>query len=187
MTGPIALCAAALVLMGAAALVPTVPTAEGPPPGYSGGFGEPTCAACHVGNDVNAFDGRVTLEGLPSRYEPGASYPLTVVLEAEGTAVAGFQITARHADGTARGVNAGRLEPAEPRVAVTDSAGVSYAHQSREGSVPGSGDRASWTVVWVAPAGGSVAFHVAANSGNADNSPLSDLVYTTEIVVPPGG
>jgi hypothetical protein len=30
-----------------------------------------------------------------------------------------------------------------------------------------------------------VTFSVAANSGNADNSPLSDLIYATEVIVPP--
>lgn len=178
--------AAVLVLTGTAAAVPAAPTAEGPPPGFTGGFGEPSCVACHVGSDINAFGGRVIVEGVPNAYERGAEYVLTVVLEAEGTHAAGFQITSRYTGGALWGRNAGRLDPTDARVAVTDSAGVSYVHQSREGSETPSSDGSSWSVVWSAPSqGGPVAISVAANSGNADNSPLSDLIYTAEVIVPP--
>ena len=178
--------AAVLVLTGTAAAVRAVPTAEGPPPGFTGGFGEQSCVACHVGSDINAFGGRVVVEGVPEVYEPGAEYLLTVVLEAEGTEAAGFQITSRYAGGARWGRNAGRLVPTGARVAVTDSAGVSYVHQSRVGSETRSSDGSSWSVVWIAPSeGGPITISVAANSGNADNSPLSDLVYTAEVIVPP--
>ena len=178
--------AAVLVLTGTAAAVPAVPTSEGPPAGFTGGFGEPSCVACHVGSDVNAFGGRVVVEGVPSAYERGAEYLLTVVLEAEDTEAAGFQITSRYTGGARWGRNAGRLGPADARVAVTDSAGVSYVHQSREGSETRSQDGSSWSVIWIAPSeGGPVTISVAANSGNADNSPLSDLIYTGEVIIPP--
>ena len=65
--------AAALALVGAAAFVPAL-NSEGPPPGHTGGFYEPTCIACHEGNDINAFGGRVSIEGLPSEYERGGHY-----------------------------------------------------------------------------------------------------------------
>ncbi len=182
----VTLYAAVLVLSGTAVAVPAVVTVEGPPPGFTGGFGEPSCVACHLGSEVNAFGGRVVVEGLPAAYAPGAEYILTVLLEAEETQAAGFQITSRFTGGAGWGRNAGRLEPIDARVAVTDSAGVSYVHQSLEGSRTHTSDGSSWSVVWVAPsAGGPVTISVAANSGNADNSPLSDLVYTAEVIVPP--
>lgn len=178
--------AAVLVVTGAAAVVPALPAAKGPPPGHTGGFGEPSCVVCHTGNDVNAYDGRVTVEGLPSAYEPGSEYLLTVVLEAEETTVAGFMMSSRFVEGRGRGRNAGALLPTGPRVVVRDSADVSYAHQSEDGSRTSSTDGASWSFVWAAPPGGGpVAIHVAANSGNGDDSPLSDLVYTTERLVHP--
>jgi len=179
------LAAAALVLPGAAVSAPAVRTAEGPPAGFSGGFGEPTCVACHTGNDLNAFGGRVTIEGLPAAYVPGRAYPLTVVLEAEETEVAGFQITARFAGGARAGGDAGRLEPLDGRVAKRDSAGVTYAHQTAEGSKTATSDGSAWTLTWIAPVDGDVAIHLAANSGNGDNSPLSDLVYTREVLLGP--
>lgn len=177
--------AAVLVLTGAAAFVPRPRTAEGPPLGFTGGFGEPTCVTCHIGADVNAFGGRVTLHGVPEAYTPGTAYALTVVLEAEETSVAGFELASRFGAGAARGASAGSLVPVDARVSVTDSAGITYARQTRQGSVPASGDGSTWTLTWTAPTGGApVTFNVAANSGNADNSPLSDLVYTTEVTVP---
>jgi hypothetical protein len=176
--------AATLVLTGAAASVP-LRTIEGPPLGYTGGFGEPTCAQCHIGNDVNAFGGRVAIRGLPAAWVPGTEYALTVVLEAEETSVAGFELASRFADGADRARSAGRLSSLDARVAVADSAGIVYARQTGAGSAAG-GDGSSWTLTWVAPdGGGPVTFNVAANSGNADNSPLSDLVYVAEVTVPP--
>lgn len=178
--------AAVLVVAGAAAAFPARRTTEGPPAGFTGGFGEPSCVTCHVGNEVNAFGGRTFVSDLPSGYEPGGEYVVSVVLEAEETSVAGFELTARFADGPERGANAGTLVPADARTAVKDSAGVAYAHQSLAGSVTEHSSGSSWTITWIAPRSEHpVALHLAANSGNADDSPLGDLVYTHEAVIAP--
>ena len=95
--------AAALTLVGAAAAVPAF-HATGPPVGHTGGFGEPTCLECHRGSDLNAFGGRVTVQGLPEVYGRGRRYQITVALEAEETATAGFQISARYAGGAEGGM-----------------------------------------------------------------------------------
>ena len=178
--------AAALALVGAAAAVPALNT-EGPPPGHTGGFYEPTCVACHEGNDVNAFGGRVSIEGLPHEYERGESYLLTVVVAADETSLAGFQLAARYGGGAGWGREAGELVPIDTRVTVTRGEnGVPYAHHTREGSGTSVPDLATWSLEWIAPLeGGPVALHVAANSGNGDNSPLGDLVYTSEVTVLP--
>lgn len=173
--------AAVLATAGTVAALPAPPMTEGPPPGFTGGFGEPTCVSCHTGNDVNAFGGRVLIEGLPERYEPGAEYPLSVILEAEETVVAGFQITSRFAEGEARGRSAGSLRGVDGRAERSDSAGVTYLHQSRVGSATADPNGARWPIVWVAPESTEpVALNVAANSGNGDDSPLGDLVFMTE-------
>jgi hypothetical protein len=177
--------AAVLAIAGTAASLPVPRLTEGPPAGYSGGFGEPTCSACHIGSEENAFGGRVALLGLPERYDPQTEYLLTVLLEADETANAGFQLTARFTDGPNRGRNAGTLAPVDQRATLSDSADVSYLHQSRVGAITPSSSGSSWAVAWIAPASGeSVTINVAANSGNADNSPLGDLVYTHEATVP---
>lgn len=177
--------AAVLALAGAAAWIPADRLTEGPPPGYSGGFGEESCVACHLGNEVNAFDGRVYLTGLPEAWEPGSTYLLEVMLEAAETDVAGFQMTARFADGHDRGRDAGVLTPGDARSEVVDSAGIHYLQHSPAGAATSDRHGSQWSVSWVAPeAGGSVSLNLAANSGNDDDSPLGDLVYVFETTVP---
>ena len=178
--------AAALTLVGAAAAVPSF-HATGPPAGHTGGFGEPTCLECHVGNELNAFGGRVTVQGLPDAYGRGQRYELTVVLEAEETATAGFQLSVRYGGGAEWGAPAGELLPVDSRVTVTRAeTGQPYAHQTMVGAATANPDLAIWSLEWVAPpVGGPVAIHVAANSGNGDDSPLSDLVYAADVTIPP--
>ena len=52
----------------AGATTASISNPEKPPPGHTAGFGEPSCISCHLGNDVNAFGGSVTIEGLPDRF-----------------------------------------------------------------------------------------------------------------------
>jgi hypothetical protein len=170
------------------AAAPSPPHAKGPPAGFTGGFGEGTCAFCHIGNDVNAYDGYVRLEGLPETYEPGRAYVLTVELSAEETSVAGFELAARFADGSERGADAGSLAPVDARTALSDSLGVSYVHQSEAGWTTDDPNGSRWTIQWSAPESGDpVAIHVAANSGNGDDSPLGDLIYTTDVMIQAAG
>ncbi|MEJ2207339.1 MAG: hypothetical protein P8170_24965 [Gemmatimonadota bacterium] len=122
------------------------------------------------------------IEGLPKRYTPGTTYTVTVVLRAEETAIAGFELAARFRAG---GKPAGSLRTIDPRVSVTlDDHGLAYAHQTEAGAVVSDPSGSSWPLVWIAPGeGGDVVFHVAANSGNGDNSPLGDLIYAAEVRV----
>ncbi|HSM03537.1 MAG TPA: choice-of-anchor V domain-containing protein [Longimicrobiales bacterium] len=148
--------------------------AEAPPLGHSGGFGEPTCLACHTGYPLNEPGGSLALEGRPDGFEPGGTYALTVVLAVPETVRAGFQLTARHPDGR----QAGRWVPVDARAAVVDSSGVSYARSTLDGTEPHSPDVAAWTLTWMAPDSREpVWFHLAANSGNGDDSPFGDLVH----------
>lgn len=187
---------AALALMGAVAAPVVHYTA--PPPGHTGGFGEPDCTACHMGDPVNAYGGSVRIVGLPRAWVPGERYALTVILEAEETSVAGFELAARWAGGAAEGEPAGTLAPLDAFTTVTVAEnGHPYLHHTAEGSRTANPDGATWMVAWTAPTelatpaaepGGAllppVVFHVAANSGNGDNSPLLDLVYVGEATVP---
>ena len=80
--------------------------------------------------------------------------------------------------------------PVDSRTALSDSLGTIYLHQTETGSVTHDPSGARWSFSWQAPTeggpegGGPVVIHVAANSGNGDNSPLGDLVYTTERTLP---
>ena len=130
-----------------------------PPAGATGGFGEPSCAFCHIGSDVNAFGGSVRVEGLPAAYELGREYILTVDLRADETVMAGFQLAARFQEGVTRGRSAGHLEPVDGRTAVVDSLGVGYIAQTNDGSSAHAPSGARWPFAWQAPAdGGPVVF-----------------------------
>ena len=129
--------------------------------------------------------GSVVVDGLPSTFEPGAEYVLSVRMEAEETTLAGFQLTARFAE-EGQG-NAGALSPLDGRTALSDSLGVRYLHHTREGASTADPSGSTWDFIWTAPDDAEpVVFNVAANSGNGDNSPLGDLVFVHETTLSPG-
>jgi hypothetical protein len=155
------------------------PYADGAPAGFSGGFAEQSCHACHFHADVNTGPGELTLSGVPERFAAGERYPLTITLSRPGVVVAGFQITARlKTDGT----QAGTLAPApgeEERIAIAAQNGIQYAGQRRRGTALAAPDTARWTVQWTAPPPtGAVQFHVAGNAADNDESAEGDCVYT---------
>jgi hypothetical protein len=178
---------AAAVLATTVRLVTSHEYAEGAPPGFSGGFKEESCHACHFHAEPNAGGGRVTIEGVPARFAPGERYRLTVTLTGADMKRAGFQLAARFKDG---GAQAGTLAP-DPgegkRVGVERQGGVQYAGQKRDGSSVGASDTAQWTIEWTAPdGGGPVIFHVSANAADGNESADGDFVYTaTAESVPP--
>lgn len=163
--------AVAVVLAGA--VMPPL-YRDGPPPGFSGGFGEDTCFACHFSGEVNDGVGMVTMEGVPATYEPGRAYPLVVRLTRVEMNVGGFQLAVRMADG---GEQAGEVRPAGPGVTVVTDRDVQYAYQTLEGSTAADGV-AEWSLEWIAPAGpGPVRFDLAANAANGDDTAEGDAVY----------
>ncbi|QXD17168.1 hypothetical protein GQ464_006280 [Rhodocaloribacter litoris] len=151
--------------------------ADGPPPAHTGGFGEPTCYACHFDGPETPSAGSLTLDGLPAAYEPGAGYLLTVTLAHPGLGAAGFQLSARLADGQP----AGTLTPGNARVQVqhVEATGMVYAAHTKAGTGLTAPDTARWTLRWTAPtAGGPVVFHLAANAANGDDSAFGDVIHT---------
>ena len=161
---------------------------EGPPPAHTGGLGEPTCQACHAEYDLNLEGGSLSIEGLPEAWMPGERYPLRLVLQADGTVAAGFQLAIRTPDGRQAGAFA---IPDRSRMAVDTVEGpageVHYLRHTWEGA-EGEGSGAEWRFDWIAPTRtGSVVLHAAGNSANGDNSPFGDLVYTVEARVPAQG
>jgi hypothetical protein len=164
------------------AAVPVFKT--GPPPGHTGGFGEPTCRACHSDAGLNEPGGELAITGAPPGYEPGRTYQLEVVLRRAGMLRAGFQLSARFADGAA----AGALAPGDARSFVTwdTLSHVRYIEHNLAGTAL-SGDGGRWMVRWTAPgdARGVVVFNAAGNAANDDDSPLGDLIYTAALRVAP--
>ena len=152
--------------------------ADGAPPGFSGGFGESSCEACHFEGAVNAPPGRVTLTGIPERYAAGRAYPITITLSRPGMLMAGFQLAVRFENG---GAQAGALAPApgdEKRIKV-ETGKIQYANQRLDGTALSEPGTAKWSVVWTAPATpGVVRFNVAANAADKDEAARGDYVYT---------
>jgi hypothetical protein len=160
--------------------------AESAPPGFSGGFNEQTCHACHFHEDLNSGPGRVTIAGVPERFVAGERYPVTVTLTRAGMKLAGFQLTARFKD---RGAQAGTLHPGpgeEARIGIDVQQDVQYANQRRKGAALAVPDTATWSLLWTAPKPvGPVVFHVAANAANADETAEGDYIHTAAVDVIP--
>lgn len=182
------LSAATLAAFAALALYATRVSgyADGAPAGFSGGFGEPSCHACHFDSDPDSGPGRLTIDGVPEQFAPGEQYRLIVTLARPEMAMGGFQLTARfERDGT----QAGRLAPADgeqERVRVAEQEGIHYASHTKAGTPPDADARAIWRLIWTAPSGdGPVVFHVAANAANGDGTAEGDFIHTASITTAP--
>jgi hypothetical protein len=177
---------AGAVLLGTARPASHAAYAAGAPPGFSGGFKETSCDACHFENDVNAVPGQLTIAGIPERFAAGERYAITITLSRPGMRLGGFQFTARMADG---GAQAGTLAPAEgqeKRLAVEVSGNIQYANQRQPGAAPVEPGTARWTLLWTAPTTPTpVAFHVSANAADNDESVRGDYVYTATVRAAP--
>ena len=180
MSAPIA----ATALVATMRLMASHEYAEGAPPGFSGGFKEESCHACHFHGELNAAPGNVTISGVPEKFTPGQRYTLTVTLTRAGMKRAGFQLTSRFKDG---GAQAGVLASEGPQVGVDTQGGIQYAGQKRAGSSVETPDTARWSMVWTAPERtGPLVFHVAANAADGNESADGDFVYTTSVEsIPP--
>lgn len=178
-----ALCFAAGLALATAFEGPA--TRDAPPPGHTGGFGEPTCQDCHFQAGINQGNGTLSLLGLPAAFDPGTTYHLTILLAQSGLAAGGFQMSARFQDGMQAGDFA--VAPGEAsRSAVTAAGAVQYIHHLYRGTVVRDADTLRWPVQWTAPAcARPVVFHLAASAADDDDSPLGDFVYATSRVVQP--
>jgi len=177
---------AAVVLATGVRLATSQAYAEGAPPGFSGGFKEDSCHACHFHEPLNSSSGRVTIDGVPARFAAGERYSLTITLTRTGMKRGGFQLAARFKTG---GAQAGSLEPGAAdaqRIAVESQGAVQYAGQKAAGSSPAADDTLRWIVEWVAPDRlEAVVFHVAANAADGNGSADGDFVYATSAESPP--
>lgn len=161
---------------------------DGPAPGHSGGFDEPTCHSCHFDNSPDDGSGTLALVGLPAAYAPGSFYELEVTLERAGLERGGFQLTARFASGGQSGAQAGRFERLDDRTQVLTADrknhGVQYVQHTATSSYSTAMNRHTWSLRWIAPAAaaGPVVFHLVANAANDDDSEFGDFIFTGEWV-----
>jgi len=167
-----------VLLLGGAWLPARYP--DGAPPAHTGGFGEPTCQACHFGGALNEPGGSLVIEGVPKVYRAGQRYELTVQLTRSAMASGGLQQAARLADGS----QAGTLDPMDGRVDVIqdDSSAIQYAQHADGGTTLSMPDTVRWMFTWT-PAQeetGTVVFHATANAANDDASAFGDFIYTVQ-------
>lgn len=160
------------------------PYADGPPPGFTGGFGEATCRECHFDNPPVGREeaGGLTVRGFPDRFRAESTYTLRVELSRARMGRAGFQLAVRYGAGAVRGLSAGELSApsARARTVEGDSGRVEYAQHTGDGSeLPTApADSTAWTLRWRAPARcAAVVLHVTANAANGDESEFGDHVY----------
>ena len=111
--------------------------AEGAPPGFSGGFTEQSCDACHFHAAPNTGPGRLALEGVPDRFAAGEPYRVTISLTQPGMKLAGFQLTARFKDDGAQAGTLAKDASSDARVGIETQSGMQYAGQRREGAAVG--------------------------------------------------
>jgi hypothetical protein len=171
---------AAMMTVAAAPLLPAA-YVEGPVPGMTGGFGEPTCHQCHFDNRLNDPAGSLSVSGLPDHYTPGARYVFTVSLTRRDMSRGGFQLSARFDDSSRSGRQAGSFDLADPRLQLVaaPSGDVRYVQHTKSGSAASTPGELRWLVPWIAPDdGGTIVVHVSANASNDDDSPLGDFIYT---------
>ena len=157
----------------------------GAPPGFSGGFGEQSCHACHFHAEPNTGPGKLTLSGVPERYVPGEAYTLNLTLARPGMKLAGFQLTARAKDTGMQGGTLATAPGQEERVGIETQSNIQYANQREKGTALTSPDTATWTLLWTAPRTNlPIAIHVAANAADADGTVEGDYIYTAVFEVP---
>lgn len=155
---------------------------DGPPPGHTGGFGEPTCRACHFDESSAGGEGTLRVVGFPERFVSDSTYTVRVELTRDGMATAGFQLAIRRQ--SSGGPSAGVLTSASSRVQVIEGeeGRVQYAQQTLGGTDPGGDGVATWELRWRAPARCSgVVLHVAGNAANGDNSEFGDHILTRRL------
>jgi len=145
-----------------------------PLPDRDGG-GEFTCRECHVHEPKDAEAGKLTVEGLPTRYQPGQRYSLVVKLSFPNMMRAGFEASVRDA----MGAQAGALSATDARLGVNrdPQTGVQFAHHTKRGTALENGD-AVWRLTWTAPEKptGPVTVRAAGNASNGDDSALGDVI-----------
>ncbi len=157
-----------------------MPYPENPPVAHTGGFGEPTCHACHFDGALNDAAGALTVEGWRGAFVPDSSYTMRVVLHRPGMRRAGFQLSMR----TEAGEQAGQFTATNPNTAVDEAGGIQYIRHTPEGTLDIRGDTAVWSFEWASPeAPLPIYIHVSANAGNGDASEFGDATYQSELVV----
>jgi BACON domain-containing protein len=156
----------------------------GPPSGYTGGFSEPNCTACHSTFPVDSGAGSVSISA-PATYASGVTYPVTVAVSDPNQMRWGFELSVR----TQGGQQAGTLIPgADGFTQLLASIGsVQYISHTSSGTRLGTTGGVSFQFQWIAPdvSAGTVVFNAAGNAANGNLNNTGDYIYTTSATSQP--
>lgn len=162
---------------------------DGPPPAHTGGFGEPTCARCHLDHPINDPDTHLRIEGLATSYVAGERYRITLMLSRPGMRRGGFQLAIRSIAEDRGGWPAGTVRTSSDRVRVVlaGEPPIQYAQHTVRGTLVTAADTATWVIEWTAPPEpvGQVVVDVAANAANDDASEFGDHIVVRRIFSSP--
>lgn len=179
-----------LVLFAVVGLIATVSLesahalSTGPFLERTGAPDEQTCNSCHRTYPLDSGPGRVAIEGLPTQYTPGQTYPVTVRVADPVAKDWGFQITAITEEGQAAGFfqsNTIAIAALGPSMRL----GRFYAQHTLNGTYDGVRGEVSWALFWKAPSQdlGPVTFYAAGNAANGDHTDFYDYIYTTNVTI----
>jgi uncharacterized protein (TIGR03437 family) len=165
-------------------------TSSGPPNGYTGAPGEPTCAVsgCHSTSDLNSGGGTLSIAGLPSNYAPNQEVELTLTLAHPSRPRYGFSLTALDEMGRGAGdlllLEATRTQKSEDNILGRVR---QYVSHTLDGLSPNGQNQNSWRIRWKAPAqaAGIVTFYAAGNAANGNGGTGGDFIYATSARVQP--
>lgn len=156
---------------------------RGPVNKKTGAPGEGICVQsdCHITHEVNSGPGTLILHGVPTVYQPGKLYPLTVELAQEGQSRWGFQVTVIN-DSLVRSGEIVKYDEDLTQLDDDDVEGKEryYLNHTREGTFRGTDDGpVKWNFTWRAPEEpeGSISFYVAGNAANGNKKPTGDYIY----------
>jgi len=147
-----------------------------PPPGHTGApGGSGTCASCH--GNLNTGGGSVTVNGLPSTFQPGQTYSFSVTITHPTVRQRwGFAISSENANGNP----VGTFSTTNPNAAINGL----VTELSHNNAVFSSGTSYTYTgLTWTAPsvinAGDNrVTFYTVGNAANGNFASTGDFVYT---------
>ena len=150
----------------------------GPPSGYTGGFNEPNCTACHSTFPVNSGSGSVSV-AVPQSYASGITYAITVTVSDPDQMRWGFELSARTEAGAQAGNLVAGADGFTQRLPNIDA--VQYISHTSAGTRLGTSDGVTFEFQWTAPdiSAGPVVFSVAGNAANGNLDHSGDRIYTS--------
>lgn len=154
-----------------------------PPDNVSGAPGGGLCTNCHTTNPLNSGGGSVVINGLPTTFQPGQTYPFSVTIS-HGTADRmrwGFEINARNNSNAGIGTFTPGPNTAIINVpsqighqnAVVTSAASSYTYTGLSWTAPGT----------IAAGDNRVTFYAAGNAANNNGANTGDYIHTNTVLI----